>query len=100
MTIGEARELRGELEAVEAAMLRIKELWASPAFPCLAEVEELVGAVEGVAGSMQDVIERAGELPTTDQLSDLSEAVGGIQSAVNDVIEKAELLPTADDLRG
>ena len=68
--IGEARVLREELEAVEAAMQRIKELWMSPEFPCLKEV---ASAVRCVDGSTQDVIERAGELPTADHRSYLSE---------------------------
>jgi hypothetical protein len=69
MTVDEAKELRQELEGVEATMLRIMELWASPGFPAAEEMEELSKELSCVEATMQSCIDKAAEMPAADEVN-------------------------------
>jgi hypothetical protein len=65
MRLDEARELREELEAIEATMHRIKELWNDKSFPCGGgDIVELGKDFGKVLEVMEAIIEKAGEMPT------------------------------------
>jgi hypothetical protein len=77
MTLDEARQLRQELEAIEATMKRIQALWhgqdfkkafASEAFPDATNLEDLDQVVGNIRGNMEAIIGKADELPTADSL--------------------------------
>jgi hypothetical protein len=78
MSLDGARELRHELEAIEATMGRIKGLWLSQDFPTAGNVGELAEEVEHVQVGMEAVCELADELPTEADLDDLSYQVADI----------------------
>ena len=56
MNLSEARELRQELEVVEATMLRIKELWLSNDFPSPDWMARVRGAAEHRGINIADFI--------------------------------------------
>ena len=69
MNLSEARELRQELEVIEATMLRIKELWLSNDFPSPDWMARVRGTAEHRGISMADFIimavnERLTDAPT------------------------------------
>ncbi|HEX4589783.1 MAG TPA: hypothetical protein VH120_07630 [Gemmataceae bacterium] len=66
MNLNEARELREELENIEAAMNRIVAKAAE--LPCADELEDLEKAVGNIESSMDSIIEKAGELPAAESL--------------------------------
>jgi len=94
-----ARELRQELEAIEATMERIKDLWLSNDFPSADNFEDLARAVGDISSEMDSIQEKTEELPTADEFDDLGRAVGGIEWSMDAIIEKAGVMPTAAELR-
>jgi hypothetical protein len=90
MKLDEARELREELEAVEATMRRIKELWLSDDFPSGEQLEELARAVGNIAASMEQIQEAADKLPTADDYEDLGKEVGAIAANLETIREHGD----------
>jgi hypothetical protein len=64
MQLDEARELRQELERIEAAMGRIKALWDQ--IPSADDLDALGNVVCEIASALDDILEKAGQLPNTD----------------------------------
>jgi len=98
MNLNEARELRQELEAIEATMERIKDLWMSNDFPSADNFEDLARAVGGIRSEMDSIEDKAGNMPTADEFDDLGRAVGGIEWSMDAIIAKAGEMPTATEL--
>jgi hypothetical protein len=98
MNLGEARELRKELETIEATMERIKALWVSQDFPSPDDVAELDKTLCGIVSTMEAIKETAEELPTTNCVEDLDAALRSVQSKMHTIIEQVEELPTTDNL--
>ena len=48
MNLYEARQLRQELEAIEATMKRIRKLWLTREFPSAKELKDLQDRVESI----------------------------------------------------
>jgi hypothetical protein len=69
MKIDDAKALRAELEAIEATMMRIKALWRSPDYPSSDELKELAKTVQGISAFMDDIIVKAEQMPSADELS-------------------------------
>jgi hypothetical protein len=98
MDLNEARELRQELEAIEAAMERIKGLWLSEDFPTADDLKDLANAAGGIASDMEGIIAKDKQVPSADDFTELAVALGGISTSMESIIEKADQLPTAEDL--
>jgi Protein of unknown function (DUF2730) len=98
MNLQEAHELRGELEAVEAIMKRIIELWNSSNFPCADDFKELAERLDGIRANLEEIPQKMNELPDPDEFHDLEHKLGGISADMDDIIEKVEELPTADEV--
>jgi hypothetical protein len=64
MQLDEARELRQELERIEAAMGRIKAVWDQ--IPSADDLDALGDVVCELASAMDDIAEKAGQLPKPD----------------------------------
>jgi hypothetical protein len=88
MDLGEARELREELEAIEALMDRIKA--KAKEMPDLADLEATAGTI---LGTMQAVIEKAEDMPGEDEFADLDAGLSGILGTMKAIIEKSEEMP-------
>jgi hypothetical protein len=101
MKLDEARELRKELETIEATMERIKDLWCSNDFPSSENLEDLARGARGVVSSMKGIeeVSSSDTFPSAVDFEDLGRAVKGIRSEMEAIIEKADELPSADDVR-
>jgi hypothetical protein len=95
MQLEEARELRQELEAIEATTQRIKALWNSREFPTPDTLEDLSKPVSSIECSMLGIIEKSNELPSSTEFEDLEKQVAGIESNMNNIIEQSEEMPAA-----
>jgi hypothetical protein len=67
MQLDEARELRRELERIEAAMRRIKDLWEK--LPSADDLDGLGDVVCEIASAMDDILEKAAQLPKPDAVA-------------------------------
>lgn len=75
MNLDEARELRKELEAIEAAMERIKALWLSNDFPCESELKRIQERVGSIESTMDDIKSKTDSLPLRDEFTELMRAM-------------------------
>jgi hypothetical protein len=66
MTFDEARELRKELERVEALMVRIKDLWEQ--IPSADDLDALGNVAFDIASAMDDIAQKARQLPKPDEV--------------------------------
>jgi hypothetical protein len=66
MQLDEARELRLELDRIEASMRRIKDLWEQ--LPSANDLDELGNVVCEIASGMDDIVEKAKQLPKPDEV--------------------------------
>ena len=81
MNLYGVRELRQELEAIEATMERIKDLWLSSDFPSADNFEDLARAVGEISSEMDSIQEKTDELPTADEFDDLGGPWGASSGA-------------------
>lgn len=98
MNLDEARELRAELNAIEATMQRIKDLWLSADFPSADDLDDLARTVGGISAQLEGIPAKVEQLPTDDDLSEMGNAVGRISAEMDSIIEKAGELPNPADL--
>jgi hypothetical protein len=100
MNLEEARQLREELEAVEATMRSIKELWESPDFQSEDDLQEMARTASSISADMEAIKELYGhaDFPVADWLEDLGAKVHGIRGDMEAIIAKTEELPSASDL--
>jgi hypothetical protein len=68
MNLDQARELRYELDAIEAALLRIQALWQSDEFPTAEELENLTEVVRDISSGMDNIVRQAEQLPSAKEL--------------------------------
>jgi hypothetical protein len=66
MKLDEAKELREELEQIEATMVRIKALWGQ--LPSAADLDALGNVVCEIASAMDDIVAKARQLSKTDEV--------------------------------
>jgi hypothetical protein len=62
MNLDRARELRNELEVIEATMQRIRTLAAE--LPTADGLENLADVVRDISAGMDNIVQQAGELPS------------------------------------
>jgi hypothetical protein len=67
LQLDEARELRQELERIEAAMHRIKAL--RDQIPSADDLDGLGNVVCEIASALDDIAEKAGQLPQPDAVA-------------------------------
>jgi len=99
LKLDDARELRQELEAVEAAMIRIKELWNAEDFPSIDQLGELASTAAGINSILDDLVAKEERIPSANSLDDLHTAVRGISANMDEIIDKAKQMPSADDVQ-
>jgi hypothetical protein len=66
MNLERARELRQELEAIEAMIQRIKAL--AEELPTADELENLADVVRDISSQMDNIVHQAGRLPSVKEL--------------------------------
>ncbi len=93
MNFNEARQLRQELEAIEATMKRIRKLWLAREFPSAKELKDLQDRVESIEFTMNSIIQKAGRLPSADDVVDLDSAVGRTLERTENIIGKTKKVP-------
>jgi hypothetical protein len=67
MQLDQARELRQELERIEAAMGRINDLWEK--LPRADDLDALGNVVCEIASAMGAIAEKAGQMPKPDAVA-------------------------------
>jgi hypothetical protein len=96
VNLDQARELRQELEAVEATMERIRELWQSAEFPTAEELYDLGKNASDLLSTLEAIPVAVENLPPANDLDDLDAAVRNISGSMDAIIEKASEMPEID----
>jgi len=99
MNLDKARELREELAAIEATLLRIRDLWRSADLPSVDNLRGLAQQVQGIASGMENITRTFEELPGADDLDSLGQVVIEVSAAMQDIVATAKELPSAKDVR-
>jgi len=99
MNLDKARELREELGAIEATLLRIRDLWRSPDFPSAKKLLGLAQQVQGIATGLENITRKVEELPGADDLDSLGRVVIEISTEMDNIVEKAKELPPSANVR-
>ena len=92
MNLNDARQLRQELEAIEATMKRIRKLWLTREFPSAKELKDQQDRVESIEFTMNSIIQKADRLPTADDVVDLDSAVSRTLERTENIIGKTKKL--------
>src|SRR4051794_21058975 len=89
MDLNDAVQLREELEAVEATLLRFKTLWSSDSIPTEDQLDALASAARYIGVSLDHAAEvwQGDNLPTEDQLDELAKAADNIGVSLDHVCD-------------